>query len=660
MPATQQGVNLPLGLIGIQGRNGSESSFVVSDRHCLEARNIDWFQSALARKRGGATAIGMTGGTAFSAGARSLFRHVPGFDQTAAEFWAVDGGSAWHRLAAGVVWADITPIDAIQSDPQEVTQVSFNGKSYFAYNNAHNRLHVWDPVDASLRRAGLDLPAVPTTGALIAGAVTKTRKYRVAWTKQRAAITVKRSNLSTATASVTTAAQQVPITRPTLPGEDETHWELYAAEDAAFADYRLISTQVVATATVNDNTATLGATVGPEDGANTPPPSCRYLAADDGRIIMGGAWETAAENAMAPSAFRVWWTSPLNSSTGGDDERVSNTGVINSYADIEEAITGISTPMQLVSAQATSLERGSFYVFSFNAQWKFVSTGESAAPYLRFKITGGRGCIHHKSIVIAEDANGNPTVMWASATGIMRIGTGGQEFMGQDCVDIWKRLNIDATIPCHSVFHPELHQVWFYIAVDGSSYPNFRLVFDTRLGRMTQDTGVRGGWATADGESAKAYCSALFSETIGVAMGRDLKPYIGYTGATAIWQCDTTALTDAGFPFQAYLDSKSYVPWGLGKKGGMSADAMLVANASAGSVVQLTIYRNEGQEAMNYLADLTPRSDSQAETKVFPKFEGSRLSDSYSFRCRIGDPTAVASTWNLDAVIVPDTMEGDA
>lgn len=646
-----------IGIARILGRNGSDSKLLIPDTQCLEAMNVDWFRSGFGRKRGGAAAIGMTGGTAFTSGVRSMYRHVPS-TQTLAEFWALDGANQFHRLAGSAVWADPSVVDACTGLPDEAVFQSMNGVLYVAYQTGHNRLHLWDGATLSLRRAGLNLPATPAT-ANSAGAVTDTRQYRIAWTKQAAGVTVTRSNLSVATAPVVMVAQRTTVTRPAAPGEGETHWELYGAT-SPYADYRLVATTILATLTADDNAA-LPATVAPSDGANTPPPAAKYMVSDDGRIIMAGSYEPASnpENAMAPSDHRVWWTSIVGSSGVGDSERVSNTGTINSYLDVEETITGLSQPLQVVSTASSSLERGSFYVFSYESQWKLVATGVATAPYSKFRITGGGGCIFHKSITTAIDENGQPAIYWASNVGLMRITAAGQEYLGEDIVDVWATINREATIPCHTVFIPDLHQVWFYIATGTSLYPNERVVFDTRLGRITGVVGVRGGWSRAQGESAKAYCSCLFSSTIGASMSRSLKPHIGYTVESTIWQCDTTDLDDGGFPFQGYVDTKSYVPWGLDRLGGTRDDILVVANPAPGICVQVTVYQNEGAYEAYGTADLTDHSDSGAATMVFARVSV-RLADSFTFRCRVGDAQPTINTWNLQALIAPASYEGDA
>lgn len=669
MPAPTASKDIqPIGIMGIQGRNGSDSTFLIPDNQCREAYNIDWFNSSLGRKRGGATNLSLaTSGTAFASGTAAMGRFVPADVQTASELWAIDFARNFHRLAGGVTWADPTSVlDACTANPQEVNFLPFNGKLYISYKSAHNRLHVYDPVTGTIRRTGLDLPPVAASVVLAGGAVTDTRKWRIAWTKQVGGVTTYRSNLGPATGSSAMAAQQATVTRGAVPGEGETHWELYAAStSSAFGDYRLQATTVIATTTAVDN-ATLSSTVAPDDGENTPPPSAKYMVGDDSRVVMAGAWElsTAPENAATPSVRRVWWTAALGAGTG-DDERIEITGTINNYADLEEAITGLSSPMQVVTAAATSLERGSFYAYSYESQWKFIATGDVDIPYLKFRVTGGGGTIHHKSIVTAIDINGNPAVYWWSQNGPFRISQGGQEFLGEDLLDIIETVNLDATIPVHTVYHRAKRQIWFYIATGTSLYPNQKVIYDTLLGRVTEDSGVRFGWALHEGESTKAYCSCLFSDTVAASMGRGLKPYIGYSGANEIWKADTTAAADGvgsavavGTPFQAYVDTKSYAPWGLNRKGGMKGEATVIANPSEGVTIRLTIYTSEGAESAVSDADLTDKSDAASAEKVFAKFENSKMADSFSFRCRIGDAQATQNTWNLDGLVVPVSYQG--
>src|SRR6185312_15478579 len=83
------------------GRNGADPPLSLPDNQCVEALNVDHFDGLLGRKRGGTTAVTDTGGTAFSSGMQSLFRHIPGNDETAAELWGIDGAPIAKRMTGG-------------------------------------------------------------------------------------------------------------------------------------------------------------------------------------------------------------------------------------------------------------------------------------------------------------------------------------------------------------------------------------------------------------------------------------------------------------------------------------------------------------------------------------------------------------------------------
>jgi hypothetical protein len=146
---------------------------------------------------------------------------------------------------------------------------------------------------------------------------------------------------------------------------------------------------------------------------------------------------------------------------------------------------------------------------------------------------------------------------------------------------------------------------------------------------------------------------------LGSRWGASSSPTSAYTGGTAIWQCDTADLDDAGTAFQAYIDSKSYAPWGLSSKGGTTGEPIVIADPSEGVTIQLTIHKDEGADSASSTADLTDHSESAAATKVFPKFQSAVLGDSHSFKCRIGDAQATANAWSLDALIVPVSYQGE-
>src|SRR5579872_7351838 len=83
------------------GRNGVDPPQALSDQHCVEALNIDWYNATVARKRGGTATVTTIGSPFTGQIVSTLHRHVPSTDDTAAELWATDDAGTPHigRLA---------------------------------------------------------------------------------------------------------------------------------------------------------------------------------------------------------------------------------------------------------------------------------------------------------------------------------------------------------------------------------------------------------------------------------------------------------------------------------------------------------------------------------------------------------------------------------
>lgn len=639
-----------LEVFGIRGRWGSNAPFACPPDQCIEALNVDWFRSTLGRKRNGASNVSLTGGTAQTGVISFLFSHVPSDNQAARELWSVDDAATprFKRLAASTNWADVTLKDNVSTRPMDMNACSFNGKLYFFYDTAVNRLHCWDPTDATVRRTGLALPAAATVANTGGGAYAATiRYYKVAYAVLDGAGVIRyRSNLSAAVSFTPSGAGTAArVTKPASVSESETHWLLYASADGA--NYVKIATTVVGTTTFDDSTAPAAytGTAAPDPNAFTPAPSAKFGVADDKYIVIGGAWETTTGDAMAPSTRRAWWSSALGSTDEGDDERISNTSAIKSYTDFSESLVGGAVPQQ-----------GSILMFSYNSQWKMVGTGVAVAPYVQFRVTGGRGCIDHKTIIAGEDENGAPCTYWMSPQGPCRAGVGGQYSLLEDINDIWDLVNLDATnIAGHGVYHRDKHQIWWWISVSGGNDPSVKIVFDTRLGRVVEAGLIRKGFSKHDGASAAARCSTMHSNTIAASMSRDLKPYIGKSTTTAIWKCDT-GTDDAGTAFQSYITSRPFTPTGLGVLFGTLKDATLVAGAADNIRVALTVIKNVGERSRYFYASLAAKGDA---TKVFPNFIGSGLADTQCVQYQLGDEAAISNNWNLDALSVPFTEMGE-
>lgn len=636
-------------MFGIHGRDGSTPKFRLTDDACVEALNVDWFESSLGRKRGGAAAIGITGGTG-QAVVSTLMEFVPTFDQSGRELWSIDDAATpvWKRLAGGTAWADVTVGDACQSEPWNINGVTFNRKLFVAYNSPINRLHVWD--GTVFRPCGIAPATVPTAangGA--GGTVTVLRYYKIRWVKIVSGVVTLAGELSPSVSITPDGAHaNVTVTQSTPPGEVETHWEVYGSPDDA--DYFRQAQVLKATTTYADTVllpTSYTGNVPPDVNSFLVPPSAKYLVPDKKRLVMGGAWETTAGISMTPKNNRVWWTAPLGATDNGDDERVENTSTIKNYSDIEEDLTGLGGPIN-----------GSVLAFSYGGVWKFVNTPVDSAPYIVIRIAGSQGCIDHKSVVLAEDEDGEACAYWLSPVGPVRMGAGGYQRCHEDVDDIWRTVNLSAAKRVgHGVFHRDIHQIWWWVATGSSDEPDTRIVFDTRLGKMIDsgvDKSLRKGWAKHTGPSCAARCSAMMSSTIGATMSRTLKPHIGVTaGSGAIWKCDT-GTTDNGTAFQSYIESRPFMPWGLGNFGGMPEEAVLAAAAASGVSIRLTCIRDMGIESLTFDLDLTPEA---SETHIMRQFDASRFAQARSIKFRVGDATAVDAAWNLDAIIAGTVSE---
>jgi hypothetical protein len=454
---------------------------------------------------------------------------------------------------------------------------------------------------------------------------------------------------------------KVVVTQPTVPGEGETHWELEESTDNG-TWYQLCGFErgneiAIATTTADHESnpssdiLTLSQTPAAA-GAHTVFPSAKYLLTDGNRLLGAGAWETSGANSGGKQS-RVWFTPVLGSTDKGDDERVPNQTTQKNWVDINEndggGITGLGGPIY-----------GAPYAFKYRQVWKLNPTGEIAAPYLPRKIADGvYGAIGHKTIVVAKDRQGNPALYFLGPEGPCRIviyeGSATPQYLGRDVEDIWSGINLAAsTVVAHGIYHPDKHQVWFWIATGSSNDPDTKLVFDVLLGRFTEGERIRGGWFKHTGPSAGARCSTLFSNTLAASMSRDLKPYIGRASGTAIWKLDTSTTNDAGTNVQAEITSRPIPIAPLGAKVGMGQSTLL-AKAASGVTITQTLNRDFGAETRTSTVLLTPNA---SETRVIKKFEASEMAQADTIQVTLGDAAAASNSWTLDQWTAPVHTEG--
>lgn len=647
------------------GRNGGDPPGALSLHQVNEALNVDYQDGLIGRKRGGATSLSLTfsSGGPFTTGIQSLLRYIPSFNEAAAELWAVDGGTGLiGRLAGAATWVPavgsvlvtVNNEDLVASGYRHLAQgVSFNRQLFLFYNTVYipNRCHLWN--GTNIIRAGLAMPylTVLSSIATSAGAVTDTRRYWASVVHKSGATYLRRSELSSTYLSQALTAQRSTVTLGggDLPAEGETHWELWAASAVnGYATQHYIG-EAATGVTIVDNNATLTGLPPAPVGTYLLPPGAKYAIADGDRLILGGSYvPTPSADAVGtyqslgqtiPKSNRVWWTPRLGDRDISDDIRIpvtigsSTVPAIRNYLDVDEEITGIGGPFD-----------GNVYVFSYRRIWRLEPTGIVSKPYERKGLAVPYGCIFSKSICLGEDESGQQALYFASRQGICRIDNQGPVFCGWDNQDLWATINLAATVPVFCQYHADIKQLWVWIATASSDTPDTRLVFHVLFGSRDPRKGVTGGWVKHTGLSCQAWCGAMFANTVGASMSRDLKPYIGRSSGTTILKCDTTDLDDAGTSYQAYIERVLAPPLESSFRLG---NAWILAKAASGVTLRHSLTADFGDQAAR-TADLLLTA-AGSETRIFRQIEDSALSGiKHSATARIGDAAAVANRWVLD------------
>jgi hypothetical protein len=632
----------PFELTRLRGRNGWDSPLDLPADIAAEMRNCHLYDGALGCKRAGSTAQTLTGDT--HTGYNAVFRFVPGQDDAAAELFIVstDATVKILRVAAGTVKANLTLTDAVSSRAWDVSAVVVNGKLYLAYDSTVNRIHVYDPGYSAtiVRRGGVGTPAAPTAATLGGAGLTFTGTYKVAFTEQRSSVTIRRSALSASVAVSITDDSGIRVTKPASLSEGETHWELYRL-GADAVTYYLLATTVVGTTTADDTSSTPPSiTAEPSAGFYTPFPSVKYLATDGNRLLGYAVWESAAGDAMAPKAGRVYLTPTLDSSDTHDDERVSNTTTIRGWIDITRnagsADRGIAGPLN-----------GAFLVFQDKGITMLSPTGSETTPFRRVALSSSLGAVTHQSIVMGEDEVGRPCIYFLDPElGPYRYGAGGFQRCGKDVQDVWDTVNLSATgQPAWGLYYKPLNLVIWAVATGASNDPDTMLVFDVTEGRLTDADGVRNGWFTWTGDFAGTRCGVMFAATMGASMSRRLVPYVGRTSGTKLLRYDTSVTSDDGTTFQAYITSGAMAGSVLPKNKSVQR-AYLLAKAGSGVTLRQSWTRNFGDETAR--TDTVLLTAAGSETRVLRKFEAGELAEAYVAQVTIGDSAAAATAFTLE------------
>jgi hypothetical protein len=601
----------------------------LADDACTIAENVEFVNSTLGERRKGCVEISLpssvTADLDFDA-VTWMYRHVAANLETSAELWllaqslSATDNILVRRNQSG--WATITQIDAITSTTSRghaMSAQTLHGKLFLAHKSGVDRLHVYDGTD--LRRTGLAEPAAPAVANTGAGAYTGTRYFRVRYARVSGSTVILRSEPSDVTTFVPSGAgASARISKPAAISEGETHWEVEASLDNA-TFYRI--TRIATTnATYDDSTVyatgyAAGNTLSEPVGDYTLIPSGKLLSADQDRLIIAGSWETAAE------ASRVRWTPVYASLGAGNDERIVESA--DDFVDLDGYEGGEITALSKAS-------NGYLYAFKRSHIYKLVRTGTG---YEAFCITKSRGALPG-SLIEAIDQAGNPSLYFLDPSyGPNRIGATGLQWCGRDIQTLWKRVNVNAKIPCHGVYYNDKRQLHYWLAVDGSDYPNQKIVLHVNEVRDS-DEGGRRGWVTVTKNSriATAHCSVMFSDNIDTTDPRSfaLVPLIGKEKWTVgvstirnyVQRCDTAfkdahTTGDTGSVYYGRLKSKAFA---LGQAGLLSQHEVKAGVLLAKSVptpdgyVYIQAIKDFGLDARIAKAELRPMLGEDQVIKV--------------------------------------------
>lgn len=595
------------------------------------AYNVDFWDGKVAGRRNGSTLV-VSG---LSDPLIGLFGHTPTTDPDDDRLWCVSTTGDWQYRDAAYVKTDITPSPADDFFPIEgTTAASLHGKLFIACRtedsggNPVRRLHVWD--GTNLRRCGLEAPsAAPTASNTGVGSLsTTTRYYRVRAVQQVSSVVVRRSEPSpelTFTPSGTGSA--VRVTRPTLPGEGETHWEVEESINAA--DWYRIASVVVATSTYDDSLATeavattgiLSADIG--DYLNLP--SAEFVVVDNDRLVYGGNYEDSEFSA------RVGWT-PVSGATGvGNDERAPLD--LGSYIDVDGLNSGRITDM--------IAWEGKLVVFKANSIHTLVRTGSRTSAYIPGLVLSRKhGALKYSAVEGLGPDNSSALYFLDPELGPSSYGSGGLTVpVTPQLLKQWKTITQTASIRvCHAVYHAEKRQVWWHVCVGETDIPNQRWVLDTASG----------------GVSFHTFTDTTFYSSV-IWKG---KPHVGVFAG--IVKCDDpAATTDAGTNYRAYIRTRAYQLGGLLRKADVSY-GVLEADVTDSATITLKFIRDYGRESRSITLSLT-KTASDPDDFVIRPLDNAYMTELLAVQFEIGDAAAVdVGAWQIHRLAFAWTLGGRA
>jgi len=630
------------------GLDDTSPPIALADDACVLAENVEFVDSTLGERRLGCEAIDLpedVSGDADLDATTWMYRHLPENDEGEAELWvltqSLTTGDYILTRRQKAAWETIVPDDVIDvSDGQghRISAQTLHGKLFIAYKSDEDRLHVWD--GTSLRRAGMGEPDAPTAADEGSGTLDKTRYYRVRYIYKDGDDILRRSEPSESLAITPSGSgESIRVTKPATISENESHWELEASLDDV--NFYRIATTAVATTTYDDSVAgSVGYAVdfelSDDIGDYSLIPSGKFLSADQDRLIIAGSYEDPEQ------ASRVRWT-PVNAAPGyGNDERLESD--TDPYLDLDGfeggEITGLSRAVN-----------GYLFAFKRSHIYKLVRRGQRTVAYDAIPLTKARGALPG-SLVEAVNQAGQPSQYFADpAIGPCRISAEGIQWVARDIQTFWRRVNTNAAVPIHGVYYSDKRQLHYWVAVDGSEYPNAKIILHVNEMRDS-DEGARRGWATVakDNRIATAHCSVMFASNIDTTDPRELNlvPFIGKhrwsvgenTIRDYVQQCDTgntDAHTegDTDSVYYAKVRSKPFALAGILNQHGVLAGALLAkASDEPDGLVFVKAVRDFGIEEKVASATLLAQGD---EGHVIRQLDNLNFTELYTLQVEMGD-----------------------
>lgn len=634
------------------GRNQIDPFFSPRRRpnQCVEALNIEWWQTLWARKRRGTSTVSTTfsAGGPFTAGISTMIRHVPSTSESSAELWAFDTAGVTGRMAGASTFAAPTYKDAISgSSVWNIHGASAGNKLFLAYDTAANtRMHCWDT--STVRRTGLAAPAIPTVANGALGATNAIlRYYRVRYTEQVSGVTVRRSEPGPSQSWTPNGVNVTTVTKPAAINEGETHWELEESPDNV--TFYLQATIVVGTTTYTDSevTPTYSGALSSATGRYTLQPSYKFVASDGSRVIGVGDRNDSTNT-------KVEWSAVSGSLLGGsgDLERVDTTATSSVRLDDGDSgqLIGVVGPLW-----------GTFLIFKERQIWQIRPTGDASNAFIATAITKQLGCIAQKGYTVGEDAQGNPCVYFLSVRGLYRYGLDGFTYVGQGIEDYLfgptATINLTGTynILTHMLWYATKKQLYFWLN-NGGNDPATLLIYHAETN----------GWSvfsnpTASKAPNSAYCSCMFANTKGATMSSDLKPHSA-TGNNKIFKLDTdNTFTDVDGNYQSAVLLAPAEPWG-GDSYGRTDEVELDAELTAGSVTlhvrSLLDSAGTTTAAKDGTTDLLAVSPETSGRVGYRVVEDSDLEGVRAVQFQVGEvDTTQSSAWAIHRLVVPFTRQ---